>query len=242
MINTHVYACILSLSLAALMFVGCGNDDRRGPEELPATGAPHDSSGTRTPARSVDTIPESQRKYDVRSGIVEYRNSDGDVVQTLYFDDYGTREALYTVPGPGHDSTGWPFNVLVHADGIRYGYNPGAPSGRSSHIETGFDALLGTVPYVSGDPKHVSGVKGVKELGEKEILGKMAVGYSYSAYGEKITVWSWNRIPLSIRVSWGDEDPESPPQTVEATSVQVEVEIPAEKLTVPAEVNFQNPT
>lgn len=238
MLKTNLYVLLL---VSLTLLVGCGNDTRRGPEDAPSSAGTHDSLGRGDLVRRFDSVPEAKRKYDVKSGIVEYRNSDGDVVQTLYFDGYGTQEALYTVPGPGHDSTGWPFNALIHADSVRYGYNPGAPFGRKSRIETGIDALLGTVPYVSGDPKGVAGARGLKVIGEKEIVGMKATGYRYTAYGERITVWAWKRIPLSITVSWGD-DPDAPPQTVEATSIRTDVEVPLDKLTVPPDVNFQDPT
>ena len=180
------------------------------------------------------------RKYGVESGVVEYDNSDGNVRQTLYFDRYGAREALYTTLGPSSDSSAWPFRVIVQDGEWRYAFNPDSESGRKSGTMSGHGALMGALPHAWGDPVRFAGAGAVTSLAGKEVVGKMAAGYRYSMHGERYEVWAWERIPLDVTLRWSS-DPRETPTILRAVQVTVGVEIPPERFRIPKNVRFEDP-
>ncbi len=193
------------------------------------------SSCNRKPAqdgKASDATSEtgSKGKYALKSGIVEYKSTmmGFESTQTLYFDDYGTKEVTDTLMDiMGTKNT----NVMLTKDGTMYSFDPGKKTGMKSPAmpqmnQINFEALTDDV------------VKewNLKEEGKETFLDKECIKYSMnnSNMNMKGNYWVWKGIALKMEMEMATSS-----MVMEATSIQENADVPAEKFEVPADIVFQ---
>lgn len=242
---------IIPLIFLAAILTGCRN--REEPAHTPATVSTPASPVPDSAASSVTVdssqslvddaqvtispggLPDSLRKYEIESAIVEYWNSWLNRRQTLYIDDFGSKEAYYTAPEMGGASPAPPYDVSIQADGWRYDYSSTAGIGQSQRKDVASGPLLGVVQDVWSLPENLQQEFALRKLGRKKLLGKDAIGYAFN-YNGRTEVWLWKGIPLSMEIVRQVEQGGEAVIGFEATSIRTDMEIPAEKFQVPATI------
>ena len=183
-------------------------------------------------------LPDSVRKYEVKSAVVEYWNSWLDRRQTLYVDKYGAHEAYYTEANPGSTGPAPPYDVSIYADGWRYDYSTQTRTGTRQQKELASGPLLGVVQDVWALPEQFQEEFKLKKLGRKKLAGKVATGYSFEFNGVT-TVWLWKGIPLLVEMQRGVQGGGTATITFEARHIETNVAVPAEKFKVPAGITLR---
>ena len=74
-----------------------------------------------------------------------------------------------------------------------------------------------------------------KELEDREFVGKTAKGYTMSIMGMNTKAWTWNNVPLYLEMGNG----KGKPIVMEATGIQTDIDIPADKFEVPKDVTIE---
>jgi hypothetical protein len=240
-------AAFLSLSLLAAACDGsrenARNPDTTAVRDTGISGArdvPRDSGYIVDPASRIpDTagLPPARivsgRKYGVKSGIIEMAGiTDKSMSSTFYFDDFGEKIATYTTVRDNLNGEPLIINqVNVMNDGWSIFFDAGQKVGMKSRMLEGtlnyypnFDSLserqLRLYKYEKGEPR--------------TIAGKQAVGHSIEQNGLRANVWTWQGIPLRTE----SRGPRNRWLVFEATSIQTDVPVPAEKFEVPADVKL----
>lgn len=169
-----------------------------------------------------------EKLYTVKSGIVtmEMDMMGQKVVQEIYFDDYGVKQATLSDFG-GRKSR----NIVV----------AGATVMVNDEEKTAMKMpMMGqreTVNFSNLDEKAIKKYK-VKELGTETVAGKECKKYEVTLFmmgqPRKQTVWVYKGITLKSSSSsdFGD-------MTQTATKIQEDVEIPASMFTLPAGVKVE---
>ena len=172
---------------------------------------------------------EEIRMYDVKSGIVtmEMDMMGRKVVQDIYFDDYGAKQAM-VVEMRGQKMRG------IEVDGEMVMIND------AENTAVKMPAMGMTnekINFLDQSPKNIRRNK-IKEIGKETLLGKECTIYTVAVFmmGNvvKQTVWVYKGITLrSVSKSdFGDMN-----QT--ATKIEENVEIPASMFTLPAGVKVE---
>lgn len=243
---------LLVLLFLAVVAAGCG---RR--EEVPATPAPPPPAAP-APA-STDTassdnaqgiigesdmkispggLPDTLRKYEIETAVVEYWNSWMNRRQVLYIDEYGAKEAYYTQPGEGGSVPDPPYDVSIQANGWRFDYNSTSLIGQAQQKDIASGPLLGVVQDVWTLPPDMQKQFNLRKLGTKKMLGRNATGYQFEFNG-KTTVWLWNGVPLFVEFVRMVNGGGTAVITFEAVNIQTGAGIPPEKFKVPANVRVK---
>ncbi len=193
------------------------------------------SSCNRKPAqdgKATDATSETgpKGKYTLKSGIVEYKSTmmGFDASQTLYFDDYGNKEVTEShMDIMGTKTT----NVMLAKDGTMYNFDPENKTGMKSPSmpqmnQLNFEALT----------DEVTKEWNLKEEGKETFLGKECIKYSMNNpnMNMKGTYWVWKGIALKTEVEMATSG-----MVMEATNIQENVAVPAEKFEIPADIVFQ---
>ena len=175
------------------------------------------------------------KPFGVKSGIVETTTDFmGTQKSTLYFDDFGVRQATVMVTemammGQVHRST----TVTVTAGGYRIEYEVEKKKGK--RFKAGVPAS--TVVDAAGLSAKMKEQYKFKELEAKEFLGKRCVGYFMEPMkGMPVTMYAWNGIPLYSETSMGGPKP----IVMKAVSLKVDVPVPADRFVVPADVQLED--
>lgn len=169
-----------------------------------------------------------EKLYTVKSGIVtmEMDMMGQKVVQEIYFDDYGAKQATVSNFG-GMKSR----NIVVDGETIMVNDEEGTA------MKMPMMGQRETVNFSNLDEKAIKKYK-VKELGTETVAGKECTKYEVTLFmmgqPQKQTVWVYKGITLrSVSKSdFGDMN-----QT--ATKIEENVEIPASMFTLPAGVKVE---
>ena len=212
--------------VASFVLVACGGDTAGDTAKLesPAT------DGAKSVTASSDA-GASSGPYKVKSGIVESTvDMMGEQAQTIYFDDYGAKQTIVTdVEVMGHKSQ----TISITADGWSITYDPAKKEGTKVKVPAGA-AAAGGLPNLAQFTDEMKKEYKVTELDSRTIAGKEAVGISMEAMGMPMKVWTWEGIPLRTEVEMGGKAP----MVTEVKSLQVDVNVPADKFVVPADVKI----
>ncbi len=174
------------------------------------------------------------RRFDVKSGVIELKNSVANGTQTIYFDDYGRKEAIYL----DMEMMGRTMRTVQIIDGEwLYSYSPEAKMGQKSRAPEG-----GVNPIP--DPARMSQEKrtefNYRALEPTDILGKSAEGYSMEMAASpgtpatSVKAWLWKRVPLRMEFQTAG----IPAIVTEATKAEFDIDIPAERFRVPKGVTI----
>ena len=169
-----------------------------------------------------------EKLYTVKSGIVtmEMDMMGQKVVQEIYFDDYGVKQATLSDFG-GRKSR----NIVV--DGATVMVN----DEEKTAMKMPMMGQRENVNFSNLDEKAIKKYK-VKELGTETVAGKECKKYEVTLFmmgqPRKQTVWVYKGITLKSSSSsdFGD-------MTQTATKIQEDVEIPASMFTLPAGVKVE---
>ena len=172
---------------------------------------------------------EETRIYDVKSGIVtmEMDMMGRKVVQDVYFDDYGAKQAML-VDFRGQKMRG------IEVDGEMVMVND------AENTAVKMPAMGMTnekINFLDQSPKNIRRNK-IKEVGKETLLDKECTIYTVAVFmmGNvvKQTVWVYKGITLksSITTDWGE-------MVQVATALVEDTEIPAETFTLPEGMEVQ---
>jgi hypothetical protein len=222
------------LLLMSMLFVACGGDDSPKSDASDADNA----DGTTAEATSTDDsdVSESDRRYEIRSGMIEMKMSMLDAMLTVYWDDYGQRQAQYvSVEIMGMKSE----QVDIYEDGYTTSYNLMDSTGqrRKSPPPSFGPSGSGDMPDFSKVTPEMKEMYGLEEIGTRDILGKTATGYKVgkaAAQGE-LQVWVWEGVPLYMEMGMGPDQV----MTLEATNIETDIDVPEDKFQVPDFVKIE---
>ena len=176
-----------------------------------------------------------EKCYSVKSGIVtmEMNMMGQNVVQQLYFDDYGIKQAnimefggrkMRSIKVDGK-------NVMVDDNAKTATRMPAMGGGMGGGMQTN------QINFLNLDEKTIKKNK-IKEEGQEEIAGKMCTKYTYRVMmmgqGMNVTAWVYKGITLktSLRTDFGD-------MGTSAIKVEEDVEIDPSMFTIPEGVEIQ---
>jgi|GEM_PF-346506 len=232
--------------LAAFLFVACNGDGEAGkePDSTAVTGNPTgqvglDSIPSPDTVSGVDTsiaalgaeVPGG--RYGVKSGIIEMKSvSEPGRAATFYFDDYGGRIATYVTITDSLNSQPLIIRqVMVMANGWSTFYDANHKVGMKSRM---LERTLNYYPDFDSMSAETRAALKYEEAPPKTIIGRQTQGHSIMRNGMRSNVWTWKGIPLrtesaSLRGTWA---------VFEATSLQTDVPVPAEKFEIPSDVKI----
>lgn len=191
------------------------------------------------PAKSSDgemippTLEEKFRRYGIESGIVTYKVSGVSTgTETIYFDQYGYREARYTTTTTNvfgvkseTKSLGLLFGTTQYQ--IDLTQNTGTKTTNPmlvSMADKDKDLVLQSERLLES--------MGGKKIGKKEYLGKSCDEWEVSKMASKILVWKGVALSTDATLMGLNSK-------MEATKFQENVEIPEEKFALPEGVKLQ---
>lgn len=216
---------LFAAAVSAIALAACGDDGAK-------SDAPADKGDS---AAAVATTSESStasaaRPFKVKSGIVESTiDLMGEQKQTIYFDDYGTKQAIVTsMEMMGQKSE----SITINADGWTITYDPAKKEGTKRKAAIG--ATTSAVPDLSTLSDATKERYKLKEIENREIVGKDAEGYSMEAMGMPMKVWIWEGIPMRTEVTMSGDKA----MVTEVKNLQVDVAVPADRFVVPADVKL----
>lgn len=172
---------------------------------------------------------EEIRMYDVKSGIVtmEMDMMGRKVVQDIYFDDYGAKQAM-VVEMRGQKMRG------IEVDGEMVMIN----DAENTAVKMPSMGMTNEkINFLDQSPKNIRRNK-IKEIGKETLLDRECTIYTVAVFmmGNvvKQTVWVYKGITLksSITTDWGE-------MVQVATSLVEDVEIPEKTFTVPEGIEVQ---
>jgi hypothetical protein len=171
--------------------------------------------------------------FGVKSGIVESETDMmGKQTQVLYFDDYGTKTATRTTTEVTmFGITNRSVAVSISAGGEQIEYDPEKKTGHSR--KAGGSAASAVPDPAALDAKMRAEYK-YEEQPDRTYLGKVCKGFAIEVMkGTPMRAWTWKGIPLYTETRVGNGL-----VTMKATSLQVDVAVPADKFTVPSDVKI----
>lgn len=173
---------------------------------------------------------EEIRMYDVKSGIItmEMDMMGRKVVQDIYFDDYGAKQAMMI------DFQGNKMRA-VEVDGEQVMIDDAKKTGMKMPA---MGMTNEKINFLDQSPKNIRRNK-IKEIGKETFLDRECTVYTVAVFmmGQvvKQTAWVYKGITLksSITTDWGE--------TVQvATNLVEDVEIPAETFQIPEDIEIQS--
>jgi hypothetical protein len=225
---------LLLIALSLLVAACGGKDDAASdPKDTTGTTSSEASSSSESSSDGSSTTTAGKKQFEVESGIIEMKNSmmDG-MKQTLYFDDYGAKQATFTsLEMMGQKSE----NVQIMSDGWNLSYDAKTKKGTKMKIPANAFSGGSPVPSPADLTDEMKQKYNYKELEDREILGKPAKGYSMSTMGMDVKVWTWNNVPLYLEMGTG----QGKPIVMEATKIETDVDVPADKFEVPDDITLE---
>lgn len=169
--------------------------------------------------------------FEVKSGIVEMTTDMmGEQKSTLYFDDYGQKQALYTKTSVTmFGTTVTSSNADITADGkvVRIDFE------KKTGTRSAAAAPSSTVPDPATLTKELKARYNFQELPDKEIAGKTCKGFAMEPMkGMPMKAWTWKGVPMLTMTRVGNGL-----VTMTTTSFQ-ETAAPADKFKVPADIKL----
>ena len=179
-----------------------------------------------------DNSSKFQKRYGVKSGVIEYEISGSqEGTKTIYFDDWGMRQAEYTRSVLSVGGFTKSLNLVNIIDGeYQYMINIDQKSGtktrnpilkeiESLKFEKGFNEF--------GEQMLLK--MGAEKIGSDNFLGKDCNIYEMKKTGTKLWVWNWITLKSETKSHGIDI-------TTVAKKIDIDVSIPSSKFNVPEKV------
>lgn len=185
---------------------------------------------------SQSTIKEStsnfKKRYGVKSGIIEYTLSGSqEGTKTLYFDDWGMKQAEYTRSVLSIGGFSKSINIVNIIDGeYQYVINMDQRSGTRTRnpIIKAIEDLKDQKGFNEFGEQMLLSMGGNK-IGRDEILGKECEVYAIGNTGTKLWVWEW--ITLKEETNSGGLN-----RILAATKINIGGSVPSSKFALPEKV------
>ena len=222
------------ITLACLFLCACsGNEATQTEANLEnASTEPTESSPENTQESSSDG--EGIRRYGIKSGIIEYKISGlQNGTEVIYFDNWGIKEAKYTKTELNIAGVSSKEDKVVLMDG-EWSYDYDAIQKKGTKLKNPLYEMFKNMKekdLKSLGEKMMKGMGGEK-TGEETILGKPCEVWEVKELQMK--VWVWENISLKTETNLMERI------TVEATKIQENVAIPADKFSAPDDIEFQD--
>lgn len=179
---------------------------------------------------NIEKTDSPKGKYELKSGIVEYKTSmmGMDMTQTLYFDNYGKKEATETIVEM--------MGVKTHSiDIIKDGYNYNIDLTQKTGTKTAF--VEGTTANIDFEnlTDEMSKKMNLKKLGNENFMGKKCekMSIDYKEMQMKGTFLVYKGIALKVDLDLG-----SMQMTMVANKFEENPNIPKSKFEVPDDVTI----
>lgn len=173
-----------------------------------------------------------QKRYGVKSGIIEYDLSGvQEGTKTLYFDDWGMRQAEYTrsvISVSGYTKA---VNLVTIIDG-EYQYTINLDQKTGTKTRNPIIKEMESLKYEKGFNEFGEQMilkMGAEKIGSDSFLGKDCDVYEIKNSNTKLWVWKW--IILKSEIKSGRID-----IGTTATKIQTDVQIPSAKFALPEKV------
>jgi len=182
----------------------------------------------------IQAQEKDYKRYNEKSGIIEYKVSgEQNGTETIYFDNYGMKEAKYS------DIIIEMFGIkqkdkkAVYLDGY-WQYTIDLLKNAGTKRE---DDMLKQLVESSDEELVDIGMKmfismGGEKIGQETFLGKACDVWQIESMGSRILIW--NYIPLKTVV-----DMMGMKITYEATSIKINVDIPDDKIDIPENIEYK---
>ncbi|HQF41363.1 MAG TPA: hypothetical protein PK073_00530 [Ignavibacteriaceae bacterium] len=153
-----------------------------------------DSNKDNSDISKKDGSSDLQKRYGIKSAVVEYIiTGSQEGTKTLYFDNWGMRQAEYTRSVLSVGGFSKPINIVNIIDGdYQYMINIDQNSGTKTRnpILRSMDELKGQKGFNEfGEQMLLS--MGANKIGKEEFLGKDCDIYDMRNTGTKLWVWKW---------------------------------------------------
>lgn len=172
------------------------------------------------------------KRYLIKSGIVEYTLSGTRKgTETIYFDDWGMREAKYTKAELSVAGFTQKQNTLTLLDGETT-YNIDLDRKTGTKMETPMlkELAANNKDLTDAGEKMMKSMGGAK-VGTEVVLGKTCDVWEIKNMQSK--TWVWKNVPLKTQVNMANM-----PMAMIATKFEEGASIPADKLKVPSDVTI----
>lgn len=207
---------LFSLTLLfALMITNCG-----------------DNTNKETQSSETGKKSNFQKRYGVKSGIIEYDLSGiQEGKKTLYFDDWGMRQAEYTRSVISVNGYTKAINLVNIIDG-EYQYTINLDQKTGTKTRNPIIKEMEELKYEKGFNEFGEQMilkMGAEKVGSDNFLGKDCDVYEIKKSNTKLWVWEW--IVLKSQIKSGRID-----IGTTATKIQTDVQVPSAKFALPEKV------
>jgi len=211
-------------ALALILLVGCKSNNTKPAEDGSAVNA--DNAAT---AEKKEETYSGPRRYLVKSGIIQYQYSGMQTgTETLYFDDYGMKEAKFTdatMKMMGVEQKRQELSILDGDNQYtidltkKTGIKMKNPFLSQALTDSDDEAIIKLGEKMMAE-------EGGKKIGTETVAGKECDVWEIKKMNAK--TWVWKALPLKFEMNGMGMK-----LGMVATSIQENVDIPAEKLAVP---------
>jgi hypothetical protein len=167
------------------------------------------------------------KRYAFKSGIVQYKYKGKTTgTETLYFDDYGRKEAKYTHTVSKMFGVKTVEDKIVVLDGatvITYDENTGVSS-------KNINPLLSSLSEDDNFDYEEFGLKTMESLGFKKIGTETVLGKDCDVWEGMGTIWVWKGLAIKTEMNMMGVY-----FVISATDVKTDVAVPAKKFVIPAD-------
>lgn len=179
-----------------------------------------------------DSTSSFKKRYGVKSGIIEYTLSGSqEGTKTLYFDDWGMRQAEYTLSVLSVGGFTKSINIVNIIDGeYQYVINMDQRSGTKTRnpVIKAIEDLKDQKGFNEFGEQMLLSMGGNK-IAQDEFMGKECDVYEIGNTGTKLWVWEW--ITLKEETNSGGLN-----RTVAATKINIGGSVPSSKFALPEKV------
>ena len=191
-----------------------------------------DNKNEDTSSNGKETSSTFKKRYGVKSGIVEYTlTGSQEGTKTLYFDDWGMRQAEYTRSVLNVSGFTKSINLVSIIDGeYQYVINMDQRSGTKTRnpIIKAIEDLKDQKGFNEFGEQMILNMGGNK-IGRDEVLGKDCDIYEIGNTGTRLWVWEW--ITLKSETKSGGLD-----INVIANKINIGAKVPSSKFDVPDKI------
>ncbi|MBA3971781.1 MAG: hypothetical protein H0X46_06485 [Bacteroidetes bacterium] len=219
---------ILSAAVIALVISACNtqNDTTVQNEGTPAVGS-----------ENTTAAPVAQKgKYVSKSGIVTYETETMGMkgISTLYYDDFGNKEATETESEMEMMGTKASMhNIVINKEGFSYDIDLNEKTGTKTQLITG-SSTTNNMDFSAMTDDMMQKMH-VKKEGSQDFLGKKCDIYTMDDKGSQMKgkYYIYNNIPLKMDMTMGGMEIK-----MIATKFEDNVNVPASKFDIPANIKF----
>ena len=196
-----------------------------------------DNKETKNDKGEVGMLPETDRKYTLKSAIIKLKSSKqilgSDIETTIYLDDYGDKYCNKTDTKLKYKNTTIvTSSVSITKNDFTYTYNPEKKSGAKSKNKGNFNPMH--VDFGKMDKQSLE-TNGITKEGETECLGRICEVYVMENPALEMSgrYEVWNKIPLKFSTKIGNSQME-----MYAVEVQENPIIPEDIFDLPNDIEF----